>query len=121
LHFKFEIILNSFKFIDIPFKVTTLPERIKKNLYGNNPNSTDNDNADKVLGVHKSYYFWRTNEPSPKEYDLIEERDGAFQVFEIKWAKSKAEKVKTCPVFFDTFKNSTLEVIHSENWTDWLV
>jgi uncharacterized protein len=96
-------------------------ERIKKNLYGNNSNSGGENNPDYILGINKSYHFWRTNEPSPKEYDLIEERDGQFQVFEIKWAKSKAEKVKTYPVFFDTYKNSTLEVIHSENWTDWLV
>lgn len=93
-------------------------ERIKKNLYGGNDIK---NNTEDILGISKSYYFWRTNEPSPKEYDLVEERDGTFQVFEIKWAKSKAEKVKSYPAFFNTYKNSTLEVIHSKNWTDWLV
>ena len=81
-------------------------ERIKNNEYN---------------GIQKNYYFWRTRESSPKEYDLVEEKDGTMQVFEIKWSEDKAKKVKKYPAFFESYPNSTLDVIHSKNWYEWLV
>ena len=81
-------------------------ERIKKNM--NN-------------SYRANYYFWRTNEPSPKEYDLIEEKDGNMQIFEIKWNSNKALKVKKYPIFFDSYPNSKLDVITRDNFTDWLI
>jgi uncharacterized protein len=91
-------------------------ERIKKNEYGTG-NALDDGN----LGIQKAYYFWRTNEPSPKEYDLIEEKDGKFSVFEMKWNPKQSQKVKTYPAFFDNYKESELNVIDSGNWTQWLL
>jgi uncharacterized protein len=81
-------------------------ERIKKNMN---------------VGYRARYHFWRTNEPSPKEYDLIEEKNGDFQVFEIKTSTNNAGKVKEYPLFFQAYPNSSLQVIHRGNWVDWLV
>lgn len=90
-------------------------ERFKLNEYGN-------PEDDKLkLGLHKNYYFWRTKEASPKEYDLIEELDSKFQVFEMKWSSNKENSVKRYNVFFETYPNSELNVIHNENWWKWLI
>ena len=81
-------------------------ERLKQNMNNN---------------YRANYYFWRTNEPSPKEYDFIEEKDGNIQVFEIKWNSNKANKVKKYPVFFENYPNAKLDVITRENFSDWLI
>jgi uncharacterized protein len=80
-------------------------ERLKKNEY---------------TGDSKLSYFWRTRDNSPKEYDLIEESNGTMQVFEIKNSGTKADTVKAYPVFFETYPNSSLQVIHRQNWWQWL-
>jgi uncharacterized protein len=90
-------------------------ERIKKNEYG------DPDKEDEKFGINKHYYFWRTKESSPKEYDLIEERNGFMDVFEFKWNKKKAQGVKNYAVFFETYPNSKLYIIHNDNWMTWLM
>ena len=72
-------------------------------------------------GVRAKHYFWRTSEPTSKEYDLIEEVNGELTVFEVKWGKSGVNKVKKYPVFFDTYKGSQLHVISKDNFTDWLI
>jgi uncharacterized protein len=71
-------------------------------------------------GIRVKHYFWRTNESSSKEYDLIEEVDGNLTVFEIKWGKSGENKVKKYPVFFETYVGSKLYIITRENFLDWL-
>ena len=71
--------------------------------------------------IHKKYYFWRTDDK--KEYDLVEETEGTFEVFEIKWSETK--KAKHYQEFFDAYpvKNETGKafVINRENIGDWLV
>ena len=90
-------------------------ERFKLNEYGD-------PKVEKLkFGTHKNYYFWRTKEASPKEYDLIEEADNKFQVFEMKWNGKKESGVKKYDVFFETYPNSELNVIHNENWWKWLL
>lgn len=90
-------------------------ERIKNNEYG------DPEDEDKSLGIFKNYYFWRTRESSPKEYDLIEEYNGKFDVFEMKWNGKKESGVKKYEVFFESYPNSELNVIHNQNWWKWLL
>jgi uncharacterized protein len=90
-------------------------ERIKKNEYGN-PNSQY-----ELLGVPKQYYFWRTKESSPKEYDLIEEFNNHFDVFEMKWSAKKEDGVKKYEVFFESYPHSQLNIIHNQNWWNWLM
>ena len=81
-------------------------ERIKKNM-----------NERRRVRTH----FWRTNENTPKEYDLVEEYNGELSVFEIKTSPKKADKVKKYSVFFDSYPHSTFNVIHRGNWHEWLM
>jgi uncharacterized protein len=81
-------------------------ERLKKNEYA---------------GESKLSYFWRTRDNNPKEYDLVEEHNGQMQVFEIKTSGTKEHTVKTYPSFFEAYPESTLQVIHKQNWWEWLV
>ena len=90
-------------------------ERIKLNEYG------DFKDEIKKYGIDKQYYFWRTKESSPKEYDLIEDYNGEFEVFEMKWSQKKESQVKKYPIFFETYPKSKLNVIHNENWWQFLV
>ncbi|MEI6729516.1 MAG: AAA family ATPase [bacterium] len=71
-------------------------------------------------GRRAKHYFWRTNEASSKEYDLIEEVSGDLTVFEIKWGKSGANKVKKYPLFFNAYPGSNLNTINKENCISWL-
>jgi len=62
-------------------------------------------------------YFWRTK--NQQEIDYVEERDGKIYAFEFKWnanAKTKAPKL-----FSEKYPNSTFEVIHKENYEDFLL
>lgn len=73
-----------------------ISERIKKGNY---------------MRHFRDYYFWRTY--TQKEIDLIEEKDGIINGFEIKWKKAKGKK----PVeFLNAYKNSTYEIINNENY-----
>lgn len=89
-------------------------ERIKKNEYGEIGSNSN-------YGINKNYYFWRTKESSPKEYDLIEDYNGHFDVFEMKYNLKKEKSVKKYDIFFKTYPNSTLNIISQENWWEWLV
>lgn len=69
---------------------------------------------------YKHYYFWRTNDQ--KEYDLVEEKDGMFEVFEIKWNEKK--DAKHHQEFFDNYKvkgDQKAVTINRENWSNWLI
>jgi uncharacterized protein len=67
------------------------------------------------------YHFWRTNDQ--KEYDLIEEKNGTFEVFEIKWNENR--NAKHHQEFFDNYKtinNSGIaNIINRDNWENWLI
>ena len=62
-----------------------------------------------------NYYFWRTYDQ--KEVDLIEEKQGRFNLFEFKW---KSTKVKIPQEFIKTYKNSSYHLINKLNYWDLL-
>lgn len=62
-----------------------------------------------------NYYFWRTYDQ--KEIDLIEEKEGRFNLFEFKW---KSEKAKIPQDFIKTYKESNYQLINKSNFWDLL-
>ncbi|HED36861.1 MAG TPA: ATP-binding protein [Ignavibacteria bacterium] len=67
--------------------------------------------------TYKKMYFWRKYQSG--EIDLVEEGDGKFDAYEIKW--SKKAKVKKQKSFFETYTNSTFNVIDSNNYLDFVL
>lgn len=72
---------------------------------------------------HQSYknilvynYFWRTYDQ--QEIDWIEERGGQLHTYEFKWNSKK--KAKQPVAWQKTYKNTTFEVINSDNYMDWI-
>jgi uncharacterized protein len=61
-------------------------------------------------------YFWRRY--SGAEIDLIEQRDGLYHAFEIKW---NAKKHKVPDSWVNTYPNHTFSVINSENFMEFVV
>lgn len=78
-------------------------ERIKYNAY---------------QGRHVNYYFWRTT--SQQEIDLIEESDGEFSIFEMKWNPAKAT-ARFPQSFMETYKPTQAVVITPENYLEYLI
>ena len=79
-----------------------ISERIKSNEYG---------------GRYAKSYFWRTTQQ--QEIDYIEEADGQFTVFEMKWNPRK----KTTPLpaaFLKTYPVAQEAVVTPENYLEWL-
>jgi predicted AAA+ superfamily ATPase len=67
-------------------------------------------------GLITNNYFWRTYQQ--QEIDWVEEREGKLFAYEIKW---KADKKNHIPsAWKDTYKNSKFEIIHTENYLDWI-
>lgn len=61
-------------------------------------------------------YFWRTKQQ--QEIDYIEEYDGKLHAFEFKWNPHK--KVRFSKTFLNAYPNSETEVIHQENYLEFL-
>ena len=62
-------------------------------------------------------WFLRTQQQ--QEIDYIEEGDGKISAFEFKWnPEAKAKKVKS---FLEAYPNSSLKVIHRNNYEDFLL
>lgn len=78
-------------------------ERIKHNAY---------------KGRHVNYYFWRT--PTQQEIDLIEESDGEFSIFEMKWHPSKAT-MKFPQSFMESYHPKEAVVVTPENYLEFLI
>lgn len=79
-----------------------ISERLKQQIYDN-----------KIV----NRYFWRTY--SGQEIDLIEEREGRLNGFEIKWGNNK--KVKPPPKWVTTYDNATFQAINRTNYYEWIV
>jgi len=63
-----------------------------------------------------SNYFWRTYQQ--QEIDWIEEREGKLFAYEIKWNPNKRVKI---PTGWKTgYPESTFEIIHQENYLNWI-
>lgn len=80
-----------------------IAERIKCNRY---------------LGERKNYYFWRTADQ--KEIDFLEESDGEFELFEMKWNPQKAN-TKFPKAFLDTYPCRNMAVVTPENYLDFVI
>lgn len=78
-----------------------ITERIKANAYGSRG---------------ANYYFWRTY--TQKEIDFIEEREGKFFAYEIKWSKTKS---KIPQEFLGNYENSIFSVINRENYWKFII
>ena len=66
--------------------------------------------------LHGNLYFWRTY--SQQELDLVEERDGKLFGYEFKWSK----KTITAPTqWVNLYPDAGYEVIHSENYFDFII
>lgn len=61
-------------------------------------------------------YYWRTY--SGAELDYVEERDGRLLGFEFKW---KSRKTRRPATWLDTYPESSFEVVHQENFLDFVV
>lgn len=72
----------------------------------------------KFLEYHKissNNYFWRTYEQ--QEIDWVEERDGSLFGYEFKW---KETKVKTPSQWNKAYPEASFNVIHVNNFENWL-
>ncbi|MDE6537234.1 MAG: ATP-binding protein [Muribaculaceae bacterium] len=65
-----------------------------------------------------NYYFWRTT--NQQEIDMIEESDGEFRIFEMKWNPSKAN-TKFPKVFMETYNPVESNIVTPENYLEYLV
>ena len=80
-----------------------ISERIKLNHYAGN--------------FVKSY-FWRTTQQ--QEIDYVEEKDGRFTLFEMKFNPRKSS-TKLPKAFLETYDVDKTAVITPDNWTGWLL
>lgn len=80
-----------------------ISERIKLNHYAGN--------------FVKSY-FWRTTQQ--QEIDYVEEKDGHFTLFEMKFNPRKSS-TKLPKAFLETYDVDKTAVITPDNWTSWLL
>lgn len=67
--------------------------------------------------AYANSYFWRTYEQ--QEIDLIEEKDGTFFAFEMKW--KAPQKISAPRKFSETYTNSEYTVIHPNNYLDYVL
>ena len=61
-------------------------------------------------------YFWRTYDR--QEIDWVEEREGKLYGYEFKWNPKR--KAKYPKGWQSTYAEAEYEVIHPENYLDWL-
>ncbi|MGN1210282.1 MAG: ATP-binding protein [Candidatus Cryptobacteroides sp.] len=78
-----------------------ISERIKENKY---------------KGRYVNSYFWRTNQQ--QEIDYIEESDGCFSIYEMKWNPKKGN-VKFPSIFLSTYDVKEKAVITPDNYLDY--
>lgn len=67
---------------------------------------------------HAHYYFWRTTDQ--QEIDLIEECDGQFTIFEMKWNKVRAN-ARFPEAFMRSYTPIGAHVVTPDNYTDFLL
>lgn len=84
------------------FENYLMSERIKRNAY-------------KRKRINQ--YFWRTYDQ--QEIDLVEEEAGKLAAFEFKWNIRK--KVKAPGAWTKAYPDATFEVIHQENYLDFIL
>lgn len=80
-----------------------ISERIKRNHY---------------LGRNVNSYFWRTTQQ--QEIDYVEECDGQFSIFEMKWNPRRAN-TQFPSSFLTAYDVKEKAVVTPENWIEWVV
>lgn len=80
-----------------------ISERIKRNHY---------------LGRYVNSYFWRTTQQ--QEIDYVEECDGQFSIFEMKWNPRHAN-TQFPSSFLTAYDVKEKAVVTPENWIEWFV
>ncbi len=74
--------------------------------------------ANEYAGRYAKSYFWRTNQQ--QEIDYIEEADGQFTLFEMKWNPKKAQT--TFPsTFLRTYPVKETAIITPDNYLEYLI
>lgn len=67
-------------------------------------------------GYYGNTWFWRNTNQA--EIDYIEEQDGKLSAFELKW--NPKTKVRFPRAFLETYLPAKAQVIHRENYWEWL-
>ena len=80
-----------------------ISERIKRNHYS---------------GLYVNSYFWRTTQQ--QEIDYVEECDGQFSIFEMKWNPRRAN-TQFPSSFLTAYYVKEKAVVTPENWIEWVV
>ncbi len=62
-----------------------------------------------------NYYFWRTY--NGQEVDLVEEEGGRLNGYELTWNPKRKRLPR---LWLETYKNATFEIIHSQNFLDFV-
>ena len=65
---------------------------------------------------YDNYYFWRTH--TGQEIDIIKETNGSLTAIECKWSKTDGSEP---PLWKKTYLDSHFEVIHKDNYLDFLL
>ena len=76
---------------------------------------TERMKANQAAGRYAKSYFWRTTQQ--QEIDYVEESDGQFTLFEMKWNPKKAN-AKFPAIFSNTYDVKEKKVITPENWLE---
>lgn len=73
--------------------------------------------ANEYAGRYAKSYFWRTTDQ--QEIDYVEESDGEFTVFEMKW-NPRRQTVAIPSVFQKTYQVKQAAVVTPDNYLEWL-
>lgn len=68
-------------------------------------------------GHYANCYFWRN--ANQQEIDYIEEQDGAFTLFEMKWNPKKSS-VSFPKIFLNTYQVKEMAAVTPQNYLQWL-
>ena len=74
--------------------------------------------ANQYAGRYVNSYFWRTNQQ--QEIDYIEEADGQFSLFEMKWNPKKAN-TQFPASFLSIYDVREQAIVTPENWMEWVL
>ena len=74
--------------------------------------------ANQYAGRYVNSYFWRTNQQ--QEIDYIEECDGRFSLFEMKWNPKRAN-TQFPSSFLSTYDVKEKAIVTPDNWLNWVV
>lgn len=73
--------------------------------------------ANEYTGRYARSYFWRTTDQ--QEIDYIEEADGEFTAFEMKW-NPRRQTVSLPTIFQKTYQVKQTAIVTPENYIEWL-